>query len=270
MFDPKEAVGIGRPAEREPGSLRQVESQHNCCHRQLLSRIPVLGKYRWLTMAAATSFRNCARWYDTQMADFYYDRLGQALRRARLGIWTVALTYFLSAAIGIVLVHTGNGFSLRYGDKIVFRAHENSAILKALRNQRPMTAACLDFVANLTGGAASTLAGYVAPAVYPIAIYRGWIGGIVSVDRNHRSRLADGAQAGYYLSTLLLQLIPYSLAGGAGVNIGIARLRPSKQYSGQKILRVPREAVLDAARLYILVIPLFFIASTFEFLAIPG
>ncbi len=205
-----------------------------------------------------------------KMADSYCDRLRQALRRARLGIWTVALTYFLSAAVGIVLVHTGNSFSLRYGDKIVSRAHENSAILKALRNHRPMTAAWMDFAANLTGGAASTMAGYWAPAVYPIAFYRGWIGGIVSVDRNHRSRLAEGAQAGYYLSTLLLQLIPYSLAGGAGVNLGIARIRPFEHYSGQKILGVSREAVLDAARIYTLVIPLFFIASTFEFFALPG
>ncbi len=203
------------------------------------------------------------------MANSYYRRLRDALHRARLGIWTVALTYFLSVVVGILLVHAGNGFSLRYGDNIVSRAHESSAILKALRNQQPMTAALMDFGANLTGGVASTLAGYFAPAVYPIAIYRGWIGGIVSVDRNHRSRLAQGAEAIYYIVTLLLQLIPYSLAGGAGVNLGIARIRPPGKYSGEKILGVPKEAVLDAARIYTLVIPLFFIASTFEFLAIP-
>ena len=204
------------------------------------------------------------------MANSYFGRVGRALRRGRLGIGTVALAYFLSAAIGIVLVHAGNGFSLSYGDKIVSRAHESSAILKALRDHRPMTAAAMDFAANLTGGAATTLAGYWAPAVYPVAIYRGWIGGIVSVDRNHRSRFAERAQARYYFLTLLLQLIPYSLAGGAGVNIGIARIRPSGHYSGPKVLGIPWEAVLDTARIYTVVIPLFFIASTFEFLALPG
>lgn len=203
------------------------------------------------------------------MANSHCGRIRQALRRARLGIGTVALTYFLSVAIGIVLVHAGNGFSLSYGDKIVSRAHENSAILKALHNHQPMAAAWMDFAANLTAGAASTLAGYWAPAVYPIAIYRGWIGGIVSVDGNHRSRLAERTEASYYLTTLLLQLIPYSLAGGAGVNLGIARIRPSEHYSGPKILGVPREAVLDAVRIYTLIIPLFFIASAFEFLALP-
>lgn len=199
----------------------------------------------------------------------FWTRLWQALRRARLSILTVALSYFLSVVIGIVMVHSGNGFALRYGDKIVSDAHKTSSTLKALHDNRPMTAACLDFAANLIAGTASMLSGYWAPAVYPIAIYRGWIGGIVSVDRRHRSRLADASERFYYLSTLLLQLIPYSLAGGAGVNVGLARVRPFGDYSGPKVLGVPREALLDAARIYLLIVPLFFIASTFEFLAIP-
>jgi hypothetical protein len=193
----------------------------------------------------------------------------RALQRARLGILTVALTYMLSVAVGIAMVHGGNGFALRYRDKIVYRAHETSAILKALRNHRPMTAASMDFAGNLVAGTASTLSGYWAPAVYPIAIYRGWIGGIVSVDDEHLSRLAQRSNAIYYLSTLLLQLIPYSLAGGAGVNIGLARVRRFGDYSGPRVLGVPKEALLDAARIYLLIVPLFFIASTFEFFAIP-
>jgi hypothetical protein len=193
----------------------------------------------------------------------------QALRRARTGIFAVAFTYFISIAIGAAMVHTGSGPALRFRDKIVADAQKNSGILSALRDNRPMKAACMDFAGNLTGGVASTLAGYWAPAVFPIVVYRGWIGGIVSVNGRHNSRLADASERFYYLLTMMLQIIPYSLAGGAGVNIGIARVRPEGYYSGPKVFGVPRAAFCDAAVIYLLIVPLFFIASTFEFLFVP-
>jgi uncharacterized membrane protein SpoIIM required for sporulation len=65
---------------------------------------------------------------------------------------------------------------------------------------------------------------------------------------------------------MILQLIPYSLAGGAGVNLGWAYLRPSPYYVGKKWLGFPKEAVLDVFRIYIVIVPLFLVASLVEFL----
>lgn len=193
--------------------------------------------------------------------------IGKALHRARLGILSVAAAYVVAVAIGTAMVHTGNGFALRYRDRLVSHANETSTISKALRENRVKTAAALDFAGNLGGGAASTAAGYWAPAVFPIAIYRGWVGGIVSVGHEHHSRMASWTEGSYYIVVMILQLLPYSLAGGAGVNIGMARVRPIGEYAGTTVLGLPKEALLDAARIYVLIVPLFAIASTFEFLA---
>jgi len=196
-------------------------------------------------------------------------RVGRALFRARFGILTIGISYFLAVGTGITMVHTGNRFALGYADRIVTNAANTSLILRMVDQKRPLVAAGLDFGANSLGGVASTLAGYWAPAVYPVAIYRGWIGGIVSVDRKHRSRLSSLSERRYYLITICLQLVPYILAGGAGVNLGIARIRPIGDYAGPKMFGVPTESIRDAGRIYLLVIPLFALASMHEFLAIP-
>jgi hypothetical protein len=193
----------------------------------------------------------------------------RALCRAKFGILTVGIAYVLALGIGLAMVHAGNSFALAYSDRIVANASASSSILHALHQGHPLVAAGLDFGANSLGGLASTLAGYWAPAVYPVAIYRGWIGGIVSVDRRHRSRLENPSDRRYYLITVFLQLVPYILAGGAGVNLGIARVRPVGDYAGPKWFGVPQEAFKDGARMYLLVIPLFALASAYEFLAIP-
>lgn len=200
----------------------------------------------------------------------FLKRIRRALRRAKLGILTVAVAYIVSVVIGITMVHAGNGFALRYRDRLVAKAHESSTIIKALQNNRAKTAAAMDFSGNLAGGIASTVAGYWAPAVFPIVIYRGWVGGIVSVDGKHRSRLATWPEGSYYATVMCLQLLPYILAGGAGVNIGMARVRPTGDYAGAKFFGVPKEAWLDAARIYVLIVPFFVIASAFEFLASPN
>ena len=92
----------------------------------------------------------------------------------------------------------------------------------------------------------------------------------MSVNSSHQSLLGHTSEAVYYLTTLLLQLIPYSQAGGAGMHIGLARVRNWGYYSGPKVLGVPREALIDVARIYLIVVPLFLVASAIEFLAIPG
>jgi hypothetical protein len=102
---------------------------------------------------------------------------------------------------------------------------------------------------------------------YPLIAYRGWIGGIVSIDGSHASRLADVKEGAYYLITLLLQLIPYTLTGGAGTNMGMAFLKPKPCYQGEKWLGIPKEALRDVLRIYRVAVPLFLLASLWEFLA---
>jgi uncharacterized membrane protein SpoIIM required for sporulation len=61
-------------------------------------------------------------------------------------------------------------------------------------------------------------------------------------------------------------LIPYSLAGGIGVHLGLCFFRPFPYYIGDKIGGYPKEAIWDVFRVYKLIIPLFLIASLWEFL----
>jgi hypothetical protein len=190
----------------------------------------------------------------------------RALSRARFGILTVAAAYGLSVVAGMAMVHAGNGFALAQRDRIVSGGRASST-LDAFHRGQKARAAVLDFAANYLAGAGSTVAGYWAPGVYPIAVFRGLVGGIVSVDDKHRSRFADPQEALYYLTVLILQLVPYSLAGGAGVNMGLARVRPRDCYNGPRWFGVPLEAIRDAARILMLCAPLFLIASFVEFFA---
>jgi hypothetical protein len=180
---------------------------------------------------------------------------------------TVALVYAVSVIVGAVMVHSGNQFAVSTRDNVVSSA-QNSTILVAYRSGNRLGAAFLDFGSNLLLGAApQTLGGLGVLPPYVLAAYRGWIGGIVSIDSNHKSRLANPDSARYYASVLVLQLIPYSLTGGAGVNLGWAYLRPALHYRGDKWLGLPKEAILDVFRIYALSVPLFFVASLVEFLA---
>jgi uncharacterized membrane protein SpoIIM required for sporulation len=190
----------------------------------------------------------------------------RALRRARLPIATFAITYLATILIGIVLVHIGNDFALSRRDSIIANA-QTSSILIAFHKGNRLLAALLDFSANLFSAVANTISGLTLIVPYPVAAFRGWVVGIVSVDSSHLSRLADLNSALYYILTLILQLIPYSLAGGAGVNLGLAFLWPRPSYEGEKWLGLPKEALRDVLRIYILVIPLFLAASFLEFLA---
>jgi uncharacterized membrane protein SpoIIM required for sporulation len=189
----------------------------------------------------------------------------RALSRARISILTVGLTYLISVVIGIVMVHTGNPFAISYRDGVVSNAQSSPTLAALDRNDR-LEAALLDFGGNLVGAFANTVGGLSVIIPYPIIAYRGWIGGIVSIDSAHVSRLADPKEATYYLTTLLLQLIPYTLAGGAGINLGLSYFRPKPHYQGEKWLGVPKEAIRDVFRIYLLVIPLFLLASLWEFL----
>jgi len=187
-----------------------------------------------------------------------------ALRRARMPILTVAITYLVSVSIGMLMVHTGNEWAIAYRDNIVSKA-QSSPISLALHQNERLRAAVLDFGGNLLGAISNTLEGLGVIFPYPFIAYRGWIGGIVSIDSLHMSRLAEPKEAAYYLITLTLQLIPSILAGGAGVNIGLANFRPRPFYQGEKWLGIPKEALRDGFRIYLIVVPLLFLASLWEF-----
>jgi hypothetical protein len=170
----------------------------------------------------------------------------------------------VSVSVGIVMVHTGNEWAITYRDRVVSGAQSSPSIVALKQNDR-LRAALFDFGGNLYGAIVDTLGGLGVIFPYPLIAYRGWIGGIVSIDGSHVSRFAEPGEAAYYLITLTLQLIPYMLSGGAGVNMGLALWRPKSFYQGEKWLGIPKEAIRDACRIYLLVAPLFLVASVWEF-----
>lgn len=195
--------------------------------------------------------------------------ISRAVYRARYPILFTAIVYFISVSTGIVMVHAGNKFALDYGDRLVNRSLQSNPASVAYLQGRNFEAALWDFGGNLVLGAfPKTIAGFSVLLVYPMVIQQGWVGGIVSVRDDHTSRLNESRSAVYYLLTLFLQLVPYSLAVGAGVNVGIALFRTPPYYEGQKWLGMfPKEALRDVARIYLMVIPLFLLASLWEFLS---
>ena len=190
-----------------------------------------------------------------------------AIGRGRTAILTIAATYALSLAVGIAMVGMGNTFALERRDAIVGGA-QSSEILVADRGGDHLRAALLDFASNLVlGGVTSTVAGVGVVASYPIVAYRGWVGGIVSVDQHHQSRLADPGRAFYYLVTLVLQLIPYSIAGGMGVYLGVGAWRAVRRPRRDTWLGLPTDRLRDVGLAYVVIVPLFLVASLWEFLA---
>jgi len=190
-----------------------------------------------------------------------------AIGRSRAAILSIAAMYAVSIVVGIVMVSSGNAFALERRDQIVGAA-QSSGSLVALRDGEPVRAALLDFASNLVlGGVTSTILGISVVGVYPVVAYRGWVGGIVSVDSRHQSRLADPSEAAYYVLTLLLQLIPYSIAGGVGVQLGIEAWRAVRRPRPDAWLGLPIDRLRDAAQAYVLIVPLFLVAALWEFLA---
>jgi len=188
----------------------------------------------------------------------------RALHRGRVPILAVGLTYLVAIAIGIVMVHTGNTYAISYRDRIVSNA-QASPIIVTLDQGNRLEAALLDAGGNLVAVLSNTLGGLGVLFPFPFIAYRGWIGGIVSIDSMHASRFADPWEAAYYLITLVLQVIPSVLAAGIGVNLGLSFYRPKSYYQGKKWLGISQEAIRDVGRVYCIVIPLLLIASLWEF-----
>jgi uncharacterized membrane protein SpoIIM required for sporulation len=193
-----------------------------------------------------------------------------ALRRARAPILWIGLMYLAGLVAGAGMVHLHNGFALAYRDKLVGRAMASDPAALASERGFPVRAALWDFAGNLGRGALpSTVMGLAVVLPFPQAAFRGWVGGVVSVNDQHRSRLGSWRGGSYYLGVLLLQLLPYALAGGAGVRLGLGFLMPAGRWgyrSQQRWLTIPAEGVRDVARIYVLIVPLFLFASLVEFL----
>jgi len=196
-------------------------------------------------------------------------QVSAAVSRARWPIVLMALTYLLAVLTGIGMVSAQNKFALGYRDKLVSDAAAHSRVLNWHYSGHHLQAALLDFAGNLGLGAIpNTIAGLSVVLPFPMAVFRGWVGGVVSVDERHHSRLAELREAIYYLVVIVLQLIPYSLAGGAGVRLG---LRFYSTWGHRDVARwwvLPRDATLDVLWIYSVVVPLFLLASLVEFLAV--
>jgi uncharacterized membrane protein SpoIIM required for sporulation len=193
----------------------------------------------------------------------FIQSIATALRRARTAIMVVAVAYVLSVLVGMLMVHSGTSFALAYRDELV-RTAQSGPILS---QTEPLMRGLSDFGANLVAASADTLAGLGVVFPFPLIAYRGWVGGIVSVDGNHVSRLLDPMSAAYYLSVLLMQLTGFTLAAGAGLNVGLSLWRARLDYAGEKWLGIPKEALRDLLRIYALAIPIFLFASLWEFLS---
>lgn len=198
-----------------------------------------------------------------------WKKIKMALYNSRKQTIGVALIYVFSVTTGIYMAHAKNRFALDFADKLVAKAQRNDNAAIAYREGNYFKAAIIDFGQNLfLGSIPQTLTGLTIISPFGFAAFRGWVGGIVSVDNQHNSRLRNTKKALYYFITLILQLIPYSLAGGIGVKLGLSYFKKFPEYSNNKrFLGYPNGALKDVAFIYILIIPLFLIASLWEFLS---
>ena len=165
------------------------------------------------------------------------------------------------------MAHSGNSFALSQRDRIVGNANAHDKASINYNSGNRFKAALIDFGGNLFFGSVSqTVAGLSVVLPFLSVTYQGWVGGIVSVDGQHVSRFDNIKTAMYYLILLMLQFIPYSLAIGSGVKLGVDTYQLNKG-KGLLQFRLNRRALKDVLFIYLLVIPLFFVASCFEFLS---
>ena len=192
----------------------------------------------------------------------------ETLHRAAVPILIMAIVYLSSVSIGMLMVHGGNSAALRHRDRIVARARTNDPSARAEARGSHAAAAAIDFSRNLFLAAVpDTIGGLTFILPIGFGAYRGWVGGLVSVDGRHQSRLRQLHSGVYYVVTMLLQLSGFILASGAGLHLGRAYFRGSGPFAGPRWLRIPRQAAIDVARLYLLIVPFFAAGSIFEYFA---
>lgn len=192
-----------------------------------------------------------------------------ALTQCRIYVLTIFITYCISCFVGIIMVHNGNSFAISYRDKTVGKALTTDKAAINYQKGNNFSAAMHDFKGNLFFGAIpQTLMGLGIVVPYFTVSKQGWIGGIVSVNSEHKSRFKNFKSTFYYFFVLLLQFVPYSLAIGSGIKFGI------DFYINNKIhgwlmwnYKIHKSGLLDLGYIYLLVVPLFFLASCFEFMS---
>ncbi len=192
-----------------------------------------------------------------------------ALNRCKAYAASVFLTYCLSCFVGIVMSHFGNSVALSYRDRIVGDALVNGKASINYRSGNNFSAALYDCAGNLFYAAVpQTIIGFGVVFPYFTVAYQGWVGGIVSVDGSHLSRFRRLQSAAYYVIVVLLQFIPFSLTIGAGVKCGVDSFKLNSNVSWRIWeYRFPKASFQDLGYVYLVSIPIFFIASCFEFLS---
>lgn len=196
------------------------------------------------------------------------DIVATAIARCKLQVLSIFLTYLLSSGVGILMVHSGSLVALGARDRIVAAANASEPAALSERSGHHLTAALQDFAANLFQAAVpQTLLGLGVFPPYISVAYQGWVGGIVSVDEHHTSRLVRPGPAAYYVTVLLLQFVPFSLAIGAGVRAGLDLYSHNAHARWNlREYRVPRPVLGTLLGAYVLATPLFLLASAVEYL----
>ncbi|MGZ8379046.1 MAG: hypothetical protein ACXWZS_11330 [Gemmatirosa sp.] len=196
------------------------------------------------------------------------DRVAAAIRGSARYSLSIFLTYVVSATVGAVMVHSGSRLALSRRDAIVARAAGDQASVDH-RAGRRTRAALADAAANFGLAALpQTVAGLTVVLPYLTVAQQGWIGGIVSVDGRHVSRLRSLRGGAYYLGVLLLQFLAFSLCIGGGIGCGVALYAQNRQVGWRFWrYRLARSTLGDLLRVVCASIPLFLLASSFEFLS---
>jgi len=195
------------------------------------------------------------------------DRTIGALRRARTCILAVALVHILAVVAAALSVHAGYVPALAYRDRLVGQARLSDPVSLASQRGQNLRASLVESARTQWVCVAVAVTGLTVVSPFVLAAYRGVVGGVVSVDDRHVSRLRQPSQAAYYLSVIILQIIPYALAGGAGVKLGLTYFRHSREYEGERWLGYPKEAIWDVVRVLVLTIPFVLAANLWEFLS---
>jgi len=196
-------------------------------------------------------------------------KVSDAVKRCKVFVLTVFIAYCLSCLTGIIMSHNGNQFAVSSRDNIVGKAMKSDKASLNYQEGKNFSAALNDFMENLfLGSVPQTLMGFGIVIPFFFVLKQGWVGGIVSIDSEHKSRFKNFKSTFYYLFVLLLQFIPYSLAIGAGVKCGIDFYNFNRM-NGWNLskFKIQKSSFIDLGYVYILVVPLFFIASCFEFMS---
>ena len=126
----------------------------------------------------------------------------RAVLRARWPIITIAGGHLISLCIGIAMVHGGNAFALARRDALVTHGETHDPAAIAFQDGKRTKAALIESGRDALRTILKTFEGLTVVAPYPLAAHSGWYAGIVSVDSNQASRIADPFDALYFLGVL--------------------------------------------------------------------